>query len=324
VNEVSFIPVRAVSEAIDLLKERPPADAVLMAGGTDLLVRERQELITFRTIIYLRSIPVLSEIRPDGSGGLSIGAMAGLDEVASHPDIRERYPILAQAASTVASPQIRHKATIGGNLCLSSRCWFYNHSPFWRAEYPECRKSSAGDKCYVMPKTRRGCFALQSGDTVGPLVALNAKVKLVSDDGERILKIEDLYLGDGIKYLALGPHEILTEVLLPSPSGAGAFLKFRPQNNLDYATFDLSVILPQDGAGSRIVVSSVASRPLRARKGEKLLDRGGVGIEAIARQAAEELNLVSFVRGSVEFKRRVIEVKLGEALAALVGTSPQD
>src|SRR3990172_1265100 len=105
-----------VWETSIFLKNRPPADAVLMAGGTDLLVRERQELITFRTIIYLRSIPVLSEIRPDGSGGLSIGAMAGLDEIASHHDIRERYPILAQAASTVASPQIRHKATIGGNL----------------------------------------------------------------------------------------------------------------------------------------------------------------------------------------------------------------
>jgi 4-hydroxybenzoyl-CoA reductase subunit beta len=324
VNEVSFIPVRAVAEAIDLLKKQPPAETVLMAGGTDLLVRKRQKLIAFRTIIYLRSIPGLSEIRPDGDGGLSIGAMAGLDEIASHPDIRKKYPMLAQAASTVASPQIRHKATIGGNLCLSSRCWFYNHSPFWRAEYPECRKASAGDKCYVLPKSRRGCFALQSGDTVGPLVALNAKVKLVSDEGERILKIEDLYQGDGINYLALGPREILTEVLLPSPPGTSAFIKFRPQNNLDYATFTLSVVLPRDGAGSRIVVGSVASHPLRARKGEKLFDQGRVGIEAIARQAAEELKLVSFVRGPVEFKRRVIEAKLGEALAALVGASPQD
>jgi 4-hydroxybenzoyl-CoA reductase subunit beta len=313
-----------VAKAIDLLKELPPANRVLMAGGTDLLVRERQKLISFRTIIYLRSVLALAEIRPDGNGGLIIGAMVSLGEVASHPDIRKRYPMLAEAASAVASPQIRHKATVGGNLCLTSRCWFYNRSPFWRAEYSECRKASPGDKCYVMPKSRRGCFALQSGDTVGPLVALQAKVKLVSDDGERILKIEDLYRGDGIDYLVLGPHEILTEVLLPPPSGTGAFIKFRPQNNLDFATFTLSVILPRDGAGSRIVVSSVASQPLRARKGEKLLDQGSVGIETVARQAAEELKLVSFVRGPVEFKRRVIEAKLGEALAALVGTSPRD
>jgi CO/xanthine dehydrogenase FAD-binding subunit len=101
---------------------------------------------------------------------------------------------------------------------------------------------------------------------VGPLVALNAKIKLVSDEGERILKIEDLYLGDGIDYLALGPREILTEVLLPSPPRTGAFVKFRPQNNLDYASFTLAVIPPQDGAGSRIVVGSVASQPLRVEK----------------------------------------------------------
>jgi 4-hydroxybenzoyl-CoA reductase subunit beta len=324
VSEISFIPVRTVTEAIDLLMKKPSGEIALMAGGTDLLVRKKQKLISFPTIIYLRPISVLSEIRRDGNGGLTIGAMVSLNEIANHSDIRGKYPMLAQAAATVASPQIRHKATIGGNLCLSSRCWFYNHSPYWRAEYPDCRKASGGDKCYVLPKSRRGCFALQSGDTVGPLVALNAKAKLVSNDGERILKIEDLYLGDGIKYLALGPHEILTEILLPPPAGAGTFIKFRPQNNLDYATFTLSVIHPQDGAGSRIVVSSVASQPLRGRKGERLFDQGGVSIRVIARQAAEELNLVSFVRGSVEFKKIAIEAKLGEALASLLETSLQD
>ena len=314
----SFKAVRTVSEAIELMKGRPPGEVALMAGGTDLLIRQRQKLVAFRVLVSLRSIPELSKIRVEGERGMTIGAAATLDEVASHPHVKNRYPILSQAARSVASPQIRHKATIGGNLCLASRCWFYNRSPFWRAEYPRCRKASGGDQCYVLPKSRKGCFALQSGDTVGPLVALQAKVKLVSERGERLLNVEDFFLGDGIEFLDLGPDEMLTEVILPRPPAAGVFVKFRPQNNLDFATFTLSVIPPRNGSGSKIVVGSVASRPLRARKAETLLDQREVGADVIAQQAAEELPLISFVRGSVEFKRRAIEAKLEETLKAFV------
>jgi len=149
-------------------------------------------------------------------------------------------------------------------------------------------------------------------------VALQAKVKLVSERGERLLNVEDFFLGDGIEFLDLGPDEMLTEVILPRPPAAGVFVKFRPQNNLDFATFTLSVIPPRNGSGSKIVVGSVASRPLRARKAETLLDQREVGADVIAQQAAEELPLISFVRGSVEFKRRAIEAKLEETLKAFV------
>jgi CO/xanthine dehydrogenase FAD-binding subunit len=170
-----------------------------------------------------------------------------------------------------------------------------------------------------MPKSRKGCFALQSGDTVGPLVALDAKLRLVSDEKERVIGVEDFFLGDGIRYLGLEPGEVLAEVLLPPPRGSGAFVKFRPQNNMDFATFTLSVLPIRNGAGSRIVVASVASRPLRAHKAEMMLDQGAQNPAIIARQAAEELNLVSFVRGSVEYKRQVIEARLTEILNSFFG-----
>lgn len=288
-----------------------------MAGGTDLLVRRKQKLLTFRSLLYLKSIRSLSRIEPDGSGGWTIGALVTLDELARHPDIRERYPMVAQAAASVASPQIRHKATLGGNICLASRCWFYNRSPFWREEYPRCRKASGGDRCYVLPRTRRGCFALQSGDTVGPLVALGAKLRLVSDEGERIIPMEGFYLGDGIDYLDLRPHEIVTQVLLPLPA-QGVFMKFRPQNNLDFATFTLSVIPPWERGGSRIVVGSVASRPLRAQEAERLWDEGEGDGKRIALETVKGLKIVSFVRGSVEFKKRVMEAKLEGILTDLI------
>jgi len=311
-DKSSFVRVATVAEAIRLKKENP--QAFFMAGGTDLLILKRNKLIHPQSILYLKGIPGLAEIHPEANGGLRIGACATLDTVANHPLIRQNYPPLARAAFAAASPQIRNKATIGGNVCLNSRCWFFNRSPFWRAEYPECRKAAGGAKCYVVPQSLKGCFALQSGDTAGPLVAMEAKLRLVSDQGEKVLGVEDFYLGDGICYLALQPGEILTEVLLPQPKGQGIFRKFRPQNNLDFATFNLTLLPPQEGTGSKIVVSSVASKPLRARKAEALFNQGAPGKEVVD-QAMKEISLVSFVRGAVEFKKQVIAVYMTEAMA---------
>ncbi|MGA3174557.1 MAG: FAD binding domain-containing protein [Syntrophorhabdales bacterium] len=313
-KETSFIAARSVAEACRLLQEHP--QSVPMAGGTDLLVLKNFKLISPRPIVYLKSIPGLSTVRPEKEGWVAIGALATLDEIVKHPSIRQGVPLLARAAAGVASPQIRNKATLGGNLCLNSRCWFYNRSPFWRAEFPHCRKASGGDKCYVMPKSRKGCFALQSGDTGGTLVALGAKLRLVSAASERVIDVEDFYLGDGIRYLDLKAGEILTEILLPPPGQAGAFVKFRPQDNMDFATFTLAVVPPVSGAGARIVLGCAASRPLRARGAEEMLDAGAPA-EDVARKTAEEARLVSFVRGPVDFKKQVIAAKMADVLAGL-------
>jgi len=311
-DKPSFFRVATVAQAVRLKKENP--QAFFMAGGTDLLILERHRLIQPKSILYLKGIPGLAEIRPEADGAVRIGACATLDAVVHHPLIRQNYPALAQASFAVASPQIRNKATIGGNICLDSRCWFFNRSPFWRAEYPECRKAASGTKCYVLPHSRKGCFALQSGDTVGSLVAMGAKVRLASDQGERVLGIEDFYLGAGIRYWESKTGEMLAEILLPPPKGQGIFRKFRPQNNLDFATFNLTLFPPQEGTGSRIVVSSVASKPLRARKAEALFDRGAPGKEVVD-QAMKEISPVSFVRGDVEFKKQVIAAYMTEAIA---------
>jgi CO/xanthine dehydrogenase FAD-binding subunit len=128
--------------------------------------------------------------------------------------------------------------------------------------------------------------------------------------------IEDFYLGDGIRYLGLKAGEILMEILLPPPGPSGAFVKFRPQDNLDFATFTLAVIPPAGGTGARIVVGCAASLPLRARAAEKMLDAGAPA-EEVARKTAEEVRLVSFVRGPVDFKRQVIAAKMADVLAGL-------
>lgn len=319
-DRANFVALESIHQASRLLKKDP--EAFLMAGGTDLLVLKKNQLIKPKSILYLKTIPGLSEIKPSKEGGLCVGTLTPLDAVAQDLSLQRNYPILAQAASSVASPQIRHKATLGGNICLDSRCWFYNRSPFWRAEYPQCRKASEGNHCYVVPGSRKGCFALQSGDTVGPLVALRGRLRLVSGKKERIMDMEDFFLGDGIRYLALRPGEVLTEILLPPPSGKGIFFKFRPQHNLDFAAFSLSIVRAGTGSGSRIVVASVASRPLRARKAEILLDQGAPTADVV-QQAMKDLPIVSFVRGSVKFKRQALTYHMTEAMAALRGEGPR-
>ncbi len=319
-DKARVIPLQTVQEASRLVKKGP--EAFFMAGGTDLLILRKHQLIKPKAILYLKTIPGLSEISPREEGGLRLGALLTLDALGRDPSLMQNYPILAQAASAVASPQIRHKATLGGNICLNSRCWFYNRSPFWRAEYPECRKASGGNRCYVVPGSRKGCFALQSGDTVGPLIALGAKLRLVTGGKERILDIEDFFLGDGIRYLALKPGEVLTEVLLPRPAGKGIFIKFRFQNNLDFATFTLSLLLPGKGGGARIVIACAASRPIRAHKAEFLFDQGA-SVADVVQQAMKELPLVSYVRGSVEFKKQALAALMTETLAAFKAGLPK-
>jgi 4-hydroxybenzoyl-CoA reductase subunit beta len=313
-NRFKLINVRSLQEASRFIKDHPAGDAVLMAGGTDLLVLRRNGLIQPQFVVRVDSNPERCGCHKTGDGGMFIGAFATLDDLAQHPLVRKNYPMLAQAAGAVASPQIRHKGTLGGNVCLNTRCWFFNKSAFWRREYPRCRKAFGGDTCYVVPESRKGCFALQSGDTVGPLVALDAKLRLVSDKGERLVDISDFYLGDGIRNLDLEPGEILSAVVLPPPRTEGVFIKFRPQNNIDFATFTLSVMLSIDDTGSRIVAGSVSTRPLRAKKAEEMLNRGQGDAGGVAIQAAKELRIVSFVRGGVEFKRQVIEAGLKKAL----------
>lgn len=313
-NRFKLINTRSLEEASRRIKEHPVGDAVLMAGGTDMLVLRRNGLIQPQMVVRIDWNPERCGCQTTEDGGLLIGAFTTLDDIARHPLVQKNYPMLTQAAGAVASPQIRHKATIGGNVCLNTRCWFYNKSPFWRTEYPDCRKAFGGSTCYVVPESRRGCFALQSGDTVGPLVALDARLKLVSENGERLVEMSDFYLGDGIRNLDLKHGEILSAILLPPPRGKGIFVKFRPQNNMDFAVFTLSIMPSNGELGSRIVAGSVATRPLRANKAEEMLNLGKGDAGAVALQAVKELKIVSFVRGSVEFKRQVIEAKLKKEL----------
>src|SRR5579871_468659 len=215
---------RTVEEALGWLGEfegsvdkDPEAQAMLMAGGTDVLPNMKHRIFTPQVVVGLRAVSALRGIVYNEEQGLRIGAGVTLTEIAGSPVVRAHYPALAQAAEVVSTPQLRQMGTIGGNLCLDTRCNYYNQSEFWRKARDYCLKKGS-DVCRVAPNGA-GCYAVSSCDTAPALIALGATVRIASRKGERELSVADLYSDDGIRPVHLHDGEVLTDVLLPALEG---------------------------------------------------------------------------------------------------------
>jgi len=204
--------------------------AQLLGGGTDLIVNLRRGIVAPPTLIDMNGVAELRTIRADGDA-LEIGASATLAEVAGHAGVREHYPVVAEAAASIAGPTHRNMGTVGGNLCLDTRCIFYNQSDWWRRANNHCLKTT-GDMCHVAPKSRGVCFATFSGDLAPALMTLGAEVDLVGAAGKRTFPLHQLYIGharhdgsaegDGKRYLALRPGEIVATVRARKMPGRSA------------------------------------------------------------------------------------------------------
>src|SRR5438045_3112012 len=199
-----------VREAADLLAAAA-GQAMLVAGGTDLLPNMKRRQQVPATLIGLRRI---AELRRIANGdGLTIGAGITLTELVRDPRVGKNYGALWQAAGQVATPHLRNMGTIGGNLCLDTRCNYYDQNYEWRKAIDFCMKKD-GAICWVATGSPR-CLAVSSTDTAPALMALGATVVLASVDGTREIAVSDLYRNDGIEYLTRRPNEILTSVRLP-------------------------------------------------------------------------------------------------------------
>src|SRR5882762_7824392 len=178
----------------DVVKARARhPDSRLLGGGTDLLVNIRRGIVAPPVLIDVNNVAELRAIKADAAA-IEIGASVTLCELAGHPQVAEHYPVVAQAAAHIAGPTHRNMGTVGGNLCLDTRCLFYNQSEWWRSANNHCLKTS-GDICHVAPKSRGICFATYSGDLAPALLTLNAEVDLAGPAGKRTLPLEDLYIG---------------------------------------------------------------------------------------------------------------------------------
>src|SRR5947199_10354522 len=219
--EFALVRARSLDEVISARARHP--DSRLLGGGTDLVVNIRRGILAPPVLIDVNDVAELRAIRADARS-LEIGAAVKLAEVAAHEEVMRHYPVVAQAAGFIAGPTHRNMGTVGGNLCLDTRCLFYNQSEWWRAANHHCLKTT-GEVCHVAPKSRGVCFATFSGDLAPALLTLNAEVDLAGPAGKRTLPLDQLYigysrqdqpitetLGDGKFYLALRPGEFVTVV----------------------------------------------------------------------------------------------------------------
>jgi 4-hydroxybenzoyl-CoA reductase subunit beta len=273
----------------------------LVAGGTDLWPNLKRRHQRAERVVALGGIAELRGVREESDGSLRIGATTTLAEVESDPRIAGRFPSLAEAARSVSSPPLRNQGTIGGNLCLDTRCTYYNQSEEWRRSISYCMKAE-GTICWVAPSSPR-CWAVSSSDCAPMLWALGARVRLVSATGEREIPLEALYRDDGMEYLAKRPEEIVAEVVVPAAADAratrAAFLKLRRRGSIDFGVLSVAVAMRIDAGrveSARIVLGSIASLPAAADAAAALLvgtsleDEALVAASRAARAAATPMD----------------------------------
>jgi 4-hydroxybenzoyl-CoA reductase subunit beta len=278
-----------LTETLRSLAEHP--GALPFAGGTDLLVSMKQGLFHPTHLVDLKGVAELTrtEITDDGAW---LGACLRLSEVRDHPEVRRCYPALSQAAGLVASPPLQNRGTLGGNICLDTRCWYYNQSAFWRQSRGYCLKRT-GDVCQAAPGSKR-CYATCSADTVPALIALHARVTLARwHEGAAIrreLPLEDLYVEDGIRRNVLNPGEVVVGLRLPRSHGLrSGFRKYRQRASIDYPLVSVAAAFRVEQGSLRdvrVVIGALASAPVLAKETMAVLEGASVS-PAVLERAAE-------------------------------------
>jgi 4-hydroxybenzoyl-CoA reductase subunit beta len=282
----TFRAPKTLEEAARIL-DGERSQAMPLAGGTDLLPNMKRRQQVPKTLMSLRGIEALHRAEL-GESHTRLGACLTLSEIAADPRFRNGLTALAQAASLVATPQIRNMATLGGNICLDTRCNYYDQSYEWRKAINFCLKKD-GTVCWVAPGSAK-CMAVSSTDTGPALMALGARVRLVSRAGEREVLVSDLYNNDGIHYIQRRPEEILADVALDSLHGwKSTYWKLRRRGSFDFPVLSVAAaarISKQNVVeDARIVLGSAACRPLLAGDAAKSLLGRRLDQEAIAEAA---------------------------------------
>ncbi len=289
----------------------------VLAGGTDLLVALKQGHGGGAGLLALSRLPLGGVTARDGGWALGAGTpLADLVRWAPPGPAGE----ISRAAALVAAPPLQTRGTLGGNLCLDTRCHFYNQSAFWRSGRPPCRKAG-GEVCHAVPGSPR-CYACHQADLPPLLLALGAEVEVASRSGTRTRPLGELYTGDGRAPLGLAPGELVTRVLLPpSPPGSGAaYEKLRPRQGLDFPAAAAAVSVERDGRGrcaaARVVLGAVGSAPLRVPEAEAALvgtDLDGAALEGAAAAARRAARPVKNVDLTPAYRRQVVGVLVARA-----------
>ncbi len=254
---------KTLDEAVALLAKHA-GDVKIVAGGTDLLPSMKQKLFTPPYVLDLRAVGELTGIRNVPGQGVEIGALTTLSAIQHSQLIRKDYPVLHEAVKTVASPVIRNMGTLGGNICLDTRCLWYNQSLLWRKSCGFCLKKD-GDICHVAPGGTF-CWATFSGDTPPALLCLGAEIEIAGPDGVRRTPLSGFYVNDGIVRLHLSTNEIVTRVHLPESGKGwrGSYQKLRVRGSIDYPLAGVAVALKMKSGrveDARVAITAVNPAP---------------------------------------------------------------
>jgi 4-hydroxybenzoyl-CoA reductase subunit beta len=313
---------RTLDEAARILAGEGP-NAMLIAGGTDLLPNMKRRHQAPASLVSLARVEGLKKI--SNGSGLSLGAGLTLSEVVHSAAVREKYTGLYQAAAQVATTHLRNMGTLGGNLCLDTRCNYYNQNYEWRKAIDFCMKKD-GETCWVATASKR-CVAVSSTDCAPALIALGAKVLLVSSEGEREVPLAGLYKNDGMDYLARKADEILTEVRLESSVGwRSTYWKLRRRGSFDFPVLGVAAAVKTASDGTveeaRIALGAVASRPFLVDKAGALLAGKRLTDEAIAEAGslvASRAKPMDNTDMEIYWRKGVVPAFVGYALRELRG-----
>lgn len=291
-NKFAFVDTRTVEEALSQLND----GAVVKAGGIDLLDLMKEDIVSPPKLVNIRNIDSLRGIHT-ASDGLYLGPLSTLSEIAAHPEIRQQYAALSDAAGHAATPQVRNMATLGGNLMQRPRCWYFRSSDF------DCKKKGgssntchahAGENQYHAVVNNGTCAMVHPSSTAVPLLAMGARIELTSKRGKRTVPVSEFYVAPEqslINETVVQPGELITAVFVPAPEAGtrSAYQKYGEKESFDWPLADAGVVLVMDGARCKkaaIVLGVAAPTPMRSAEAEAVLT-GKMMDEATARAAAK-------------------------------------
>jgi 4-hydroxybenzoyl-CoA reductase subunit beta len=306
----AFRLIRPASVADALAARTAEPEARYLAGGTDLVPNIRRGIAAPPALIDLTGIAELRAIASGDDGGLWIGAAVTLAELIEHPAVARGWPVLAAAAGEVAAGSHREAATVGGNLCLDTRCVYYNQSEWWRKSNNYCLKSQ-GEICHVAPKGRH-CFAAYSGDLAPALLVMAATVELASAGGRRVVPLAALYREDGRDHLCLAPGELLVGVRVPAAVGWRAgYRKARVRSAIDFPLAGVAAAIACDGptvSGLRLALTGTNSLPLVVAGTDAFLATAldAAGLDRLAALLGKQIQPMSSTFTPPGYRRRVV------------------
>jgi 4-hydroxybenzoyl-CoA reductase subunit beta len=310
-----------IEEAVGQL-DKHAGNIRVLAGGTDLIPSMRQKLFEPEYVLDLRRVAAIRGIRPQADGGVEIGALTTLRAIEHSDSLQREYSVLTEAAATVASPVLRNMGTLGGNICLDTRCLWYNQSLTWRKGCGFCVKKD-GDLCHVAPGGTK-CWAAFSGDTPPALLCLNAEIEIASAAGVRRIPLQDFYTGLGDIYRKLHPNELVTRVFLPEASAGyhGVYRKLRVRGSIDYPLAGVAVVIKRSNghvADARVGLTAVNPAPVLVKGASELLAGKTMDealAEAVGDLAAKTAKPLTTSALTPEYRREMIRVFTKRAVLA--------